>query len=121
MRNEILSTVLSRGRSRRRFRAILFFYLVAAWISPAPLPAVEDEKAITTQSASAGALDKISAEVTFDPAQNIIAVNFTDADFSDKQLALLHDLPKLEAVVITGSAFTDHSVPLVSGLKNVKQ
>jgi hypothetical protein len=73
------------------------------------------------QAAIAKAFEKIYAEVTFDRQGNITGVDFTDSDFSDKELVLLRDLPKLEAVVIVGSQFTDRSVPLVCGLKTVKQ
>ena len=73
------------------------------------------------QRQAAAALEKIYATVTLDPEHNITAVDFTDSDFSDTQIALLRGLPKLETVVIVGSIFTDKSVPLVSGLPNVKQ
>src|ERR1700690_4387193 len=58
----------------------------------------ESAEAPADQTAIAETLDKIYADVTLDPEHNIIAVNFTDADFSDSQLALLRDLPRLETV-----------------------
>src|SRR5436853_58018 len=121
MKNEFLSAVLYGGRRSRWYPVRQIICGAALFIFPPSLLPADPENPTISQSAIAAALEKVSAEVTFDPGQNIIGVNFTDAEFSDTQLTLLHDLPKLESVVISGSAFTDRGVPLVSGLKSVKQ
>ena len=73
------------------------------------------------QSAAAEQFKRVYASVTLDADKNITAVDFSDADYSDKDLALLAGLPKLDSLVIAGSAFTDRSIPRVCGLVKLTQ
>src|SRR5262245_54961544 len=68
------------------------------------------------QSAAAEQFKRVYASVTLDADKNITAIDFSDADYSDKDLALVAGLPKLDSLVITGSAFTDRSIAHVCGL-----
>src|SRR5262249_38841311 len=73
------------------------------------------------QSEVAAALEKVYASVTLDADKNITAVDFSDADYSDKDLTQLRGLPKLDSLVITGSTFNDHSIKNVCGLDRLTQ
>src|SRR5262245_17050554 len=73
------------------------------------------------QSAAAEQFKRVYATVTLDVDKNIAAVDFSDADYSDKDLTLVAGLPKLDSLVIAGSAFTDRSIAHVCGLPRLTQ
>ena len=56
--------------------------------SASPIVAKSDSSAAADQKEVAKALEKIYATVTLDPQQNITAVDFTDSDFTEAQIAL---------------------------------
>ncbi len=86
-----------------------------------PSVPIPTSRPLRTNAKSPRLWRKSYATVTLDADKNITAVDFTDSDFTEKEIALLRGLPKLETVVIVGSTFNDKCVPLVSGLANLKQ
>src|SRR4051794_1908218 len=85
--------------------SVAMFCLSTGWAADSSASPAAASAPAVDQKAVAAALEKIYAEATLDAQQNITAVNFTDSDFTDEQLALLRGLPKLETVVVVGSAF----------------
>lgn len=106
----------------RNTTAIMAPLLVsAAWLLASDPCAAQSPIVHEDQSAIVAALKKCYADVTLGAAKNIVAVDFTDSEFSDADLSLLKSLPTLNNLTIAGSSFTDRQIPLVSELKAITQ
>src|SRR5262249_41567001 len=109
-----LGKVIPMAMTYSRFAA--FIVVCLAWAA-----ADFSAAAAASDAAIAKSLEKIYASVTLDAENNITTVDFSDADYSDKDLAQLRELSKLDSLVIPGSAFTDRSIPHVCGLEKLTQ